>query len=110
MLNVALKASLVRLIWAAGPRVTRKLCVRQIYRVLNLTGKYATFHLGLGGFMGFSLGPPPCRYPPSLVVSYLGRPVGKAFTTTVGHPGLAGLIHVSDTPNRYIPNNVGEGC
>ena len=54
--------------------------------------------------MGFSLGPPPCRHPPSLVVSYLGRPVGKAFTTTAGHPGLAGLIHAGDTPSRYIPN------
>ena len=56
--------------------------------------------------MGFSLGPPPCRHPPSLVVSYLGRPVGKAFTTTAGHPGLAGLIHAGDTPSRYIPNNM----
>ena len=55
--------------------------------------------------MGFSLGPPPCRYPPSLVVSYLGRPAGKAFTTTAGHPGLAGLIHAGDTPSRYIPNS-----
>ena len=55
--------------------------------------------------MGFSLGPPPCRHPPSLVVSYLGRPVGKAFTTTAGHPGLAGLTHAGDTPSRYIPNN-----
>jgi hypothetical protein len=41
-----------------------------------------------------------------LVVSYLGRPVGKAFTTTAGHPGLAGLIHAGDTPSRYIPNSV----
>ena len=58
--------------------------------------------------MGFSLGPPPCRHPPSLVVSYLGRPVGKSFTTTAGHPGLAGLIHAGDTPSRYIPNNWSE--
>ena len=59
--------------------------------------------------MGFSLGPPPCRHPPSLVVSYLGRPVGKAFTTTAGHPGLAGLIHAGDTPSRYIPNRLRTG-
>ena len=54
--------------------------------------------------MGLGLGPPPCRHPPSLVVSYLGRPAGKAFTTTAGHPGLAGLIHAGDTPGWYIPN------
>ena len=54
--------------------------------------------------MGFSLGPPPYRHPPSLVVSYLGRPAGKAFTTTAGQPGLAGLIPAGDTPSRFIPN------
>ena len=36
-----------------------------------------------------------------LVVSYLGRQAGKALTTTTGHPGLAGLIHVGDTPSWY---------
>ena len=76
----------------------RQVLVRQVIRVLDLVGLVAAFRLGLGGLMGLAFHLPwTVRLIPCTSAIWAARQ--DSALPPLGHPGLAGLIHVGDTPS-----------